>query len=85
MQTETPAAPNTGQAITWQPVSYDVLISAPVDGFGDRGTRAYIDGRRVPLAEVREISASPYVELSCFSTTKSRDGKRWLFRKVATI
>jgi hypothetical protein len=68
------------------PISFDVLTTCPVgDYHGDRYRRAYIDGRRVSLAEARDIAAGPYVTLSSFTTTRSRDGLRWHHRKTVTI
>lgn len=68
------------------PISFAVMMSRPVaDYHGDRYLRAYIDGKRVSLAEARDISSTPYASLSCFTTELSRDGKRWHYRKVVTI
>lgn len=68
------------------PISFAVLVSYPVaDYFGDRPVRAYIDGKRVSLAEAREVASGPYVTVSCLSTERSRNGKRWHQRKLITI
>lgn len=67
------------------PICYDVLLSAPVDGFGDRGIRAYIDGRRVSLAEYRDLCSGPGVRFDSFTTCTLPCGTRRQFRKVAIV
>lgn len=68
------------------PISFAVLVSYPIaDYFGDRPVRAFIDSKRVSLAEARDLSSGPYVTVSCLTTERSRNGKRWHQRKVVTI